>query len=269
MKNSPATDVHVLDNPIWSALSTEQAYLAQANRLARRFPGDVAPFGAMAGQSVAEYHALAEILAGDAAALFLDAPPNLAAGWSMRPPAERCIRWSSRLRLPSRRLFRKLTVADVPEMLALTRLTQPVPFLPRTIELGSYFGIHESGTLVAMAGERLHLTGFTEVSAVCTHPDFRGRGYSSALMSAVISRIMRRGETPFLHAKTDNPAVRLVPEAGLQSVRAAQLPPGGDQVRSVMIKSRPCVVTKSNLVLLVRLVRTFFYQAQSPASARR
>ncbi len=83
MKNSPATEVHVLDNPIWSALSTEQAYLAQANRLARRFPGDVAPFGAMAGQSSAEYQALEEILAGDTAALFLDAPPVLPADWSM------------------------------------------------------------------------------------------------------------------------------------------------------------------------------------------
>ena len=117
---------------------------------------------------------------------------------------------------PSNHVFRKLTEADVPEMLALTKLTEPGPFLPRTIELGSYFGIHESGSLVAMAGERLHLTGFTEVSAVCTHPDFRGRGYGNALMSAVISRIMRRGETPFLHVKTDNAAVRLYQKLGFR-----------------------------------------------------
>jgi predicted GNAT family acetyltransferase len=104
-------------------------------------------------------------------------------------------------------------------MLALTKLTQPGPFLPRTIELGSYFGMRESGSLLAMAGERLHLTGFTEVSAVCTHPDFRGRGYSNALMSAVISGIMRRGETPFLHVKTENPAVHLYQKLGFK-VRA-------------------------------------------------
>jgi ribosomal protein S18 acetylase RimI-like enzyme len=215
MKNSAATDVHLLDNPIWSALSTEQAYLAQANGLARRFPGDVAPFGAMAGQSVAEYHALAEILAGDAAALFLDAPPTLPAGWSMVLRGE-MYQMVFEAPPPIAAACDKLTVADVPEMLALTRLTQPGPFLPRTIELGSYFGIHESGTLVAMAGERLHLTGFTEVSAVCTHPDFRGRGYSHALMSAVIAGIMRRGETPFLHAKTDNPAVALYQKLGFK-----------------------------------------------------
>jgi ribosomal protein S18 acetylase RimI-like enzyme len=218
MKNSPATDVHVLDNPIWSALATEQAYLAQSNRLARRFPGDVAPFGAMAGQSAAEYQALAEILAGDTAALFLDAPPTLPAGWSMVLRGE-MYQMVFEAAPPVATVFPELTAADVPEMLALTKLTQPGPFLPRTIELGSYFGIRESGSLVAMAGKRLHLTGFAEVSAVCTHPDFRGRGYSNALMSAVISGILRRGETPFLHVKTDNPALDLYQNMGF-SVRA-------------------------------------------------
>jgi predicted GNAT family acetyltransferase len=115
--------------------------------------------------------------------------------------------------------FRKLTLADVPDMLALTKLTEPGPFLLRTIELGAYYGIHESGSLVAMAGERLHLTGFTEVSAVCTHPSFRGRGYGNALMSIVISGIMNRGETPFLHVRTDNPAIELYKKLGFQ-VRA-------------------------------------------------
>ena len=215
MKNFPATEVHLLDNPIWFALSSEQAYLAQTNGLARRFPSDVAPFGGVAGQSAAEYQALAEILAGDAVALFLDLPPALPAGWSMilRGELDQMVFEAPR---PDAPVFRELTAADVPEMLALTKLTQPGPFLPRTIELGSYFGIRESGALVAMAGERLRLTGFTEVSAVCTHPDFRGRGYGNALMSAVIAGIMRRGETPFLHVKTDNPAVGLYQKMGFR-----------------------------------------------------
>jgi ribosomal protein S18 acetylase RimI-like enzyme len=215
MKNPSAAGVHLLDNPIWSALLSEQAYLAQTNALARRFPADIAPFGAMTGQSAAEYQALAEILAGDTAALFLDASPTPPAGWSMVLRGE-MYQMVFEAPPPMATAFDKLTVADVPEMLALTKLTQPGPFLPRTIELGSYFGIRESGALVAMAGERLHLTGFTEVSAVCTHPDFRGRGYSNALMSAVISGIMRRGETPFLHVKTDNPAVGLYQNLGFQ-----------------------------------------------------
>jgi ribosomal protein S18 acetylase RimI-like enzyme len=217
MKVANPADITLLDNPIWNALSTGQSYLAQANHLAKRFPRDVAPFGAMKSQSPSEYEALAQILSGDVAALFLDTKPVLPPDWSMRlsgdmyqmtfeapPPAE------------SNQSFRKLTQADVPEMLALTKLTEPGPFLPRTIELGAYYGIHDSGSLVAMAGERLRLTGFTEVSAVCTHPHFRGRGYANALMSVVISGIMNRDETPFLHVKTDNPALALYKKLGFQ-----------------------------------------------------
>jgi predicted GNAT family acetyltransferase len=203
-------DVHLLDNPVWYALSTEQAYLAQGNALARRFPRDVSPFAALSDQSPAAYQALASVLAGDAAALALDAKPVLPAGWAIQFNLEMCqMVLEAPIPPQPKQLFQELTEEDVPAMLALTKLTEPGPFLPRTIELGSYFGIFNAGSLVAMAGERMHLPGFTEVSAVCTHPDFTGRGYGRALMSAVIAGIVNRGETPFLHVRVGNPAVGL------------------------------------------------------------
>lgn len=205
-----SSDTTLLNNPIWNALSTDQSYLAQSNHLAGRFPRDVAPFGALKTQSPSGYEALAQILAGDTIALFLDSKAVLPAGWTMPVSGEIYQMTFEAPPLPQPdQVIRKLTEADVPEMLALTQLTEPGPFLRRTIELGAYYGIHESGTLVAMAGERLRLTGFTEVSAVCTHPSFRGRGYGNALMSVVISGIMNRGETPFLHVRTTNPAIAL------------------------------------------------------------
>jgi predicted GNAT family acetyltransferase len=231
MKASNPSGVLLLDNPIWSALTTDQAQLAQGGSLAKRFPRDVASFAAMPDQSAAAYQALEERLEGDIAALFLDSAPVLPTNWSMvvsgevyqmvceaPPPAQ-----------PNLSL-RKLSVADVPEMLALTKLTEPGPFLPRTIEMGAYFGIHESGSLVAMVGERLKLTGYTEVSAVCTHPDYRGRGYGNALMSVVMAGIMNRGETPFLHVRTGNPAQHLYQKLGFQ-VRAL--------IHLAVIKSAP------------------------------
>ena len=171
----------------------------------------------MKAQSPSEYEALAQILSGDTAALFLDTKPVLPADWSMRLSGD-MYQMTFEAPPPARpnQSFRKLTQADVPEMLALTKLTEPGPFLLRTIELGAYYGIHDSGSLVAMAGERLRLTGFTEVSAVCTHPRARGRGYGNALMSTVISGILNRGETPFLHVKTDNPAVALYRKLGFR-----------------------------------------------------
>jgi predicted GNAT family acetyltransferase len=223
--DSSLSDTLLLDNPIWHALSTAQRRLAQGNGLAKRFPTDIAPFGGLIDQSAAAYQALEEILPGAVTALALEDAPALPRNWEMVHSGEMYqMICETPAHLDERQIFRELTKADVLEMLALTKLTEPGPFLPRTIELGTYLGVHDAGSLVAMAGERLagerlHLTGFTEISAVCTHPHYRGRGYGNALMSALISRITRRGEIPFLHVRTENAAVRLYEKLGFK-VRA-------------------------------------------------
>jgi predicted GNAT family acetyltransferase len=105
-------------------------------------------------------------------------------------------------------------------MLALVELTKPGPFLKRTPELGSYLGIRQAGQLVAMAGERLKPHGYTEISAVCTHPDYRGRGYASSLVSILIQRITGRNEIPFLHVRTENvDAIRVYEKLGFNTRR--------------------------------------------------
>ena len=98
-----SSDILLLDNPIWHALSTEQRHLSQGNSLAKRFPNDVAPFGALANQSAASYEALQEVFPEKVAALFLDAKPVL-------PPigpyftAGKSIRWFVRRRFPETRI---------------------------------------------------------------------------------------------------------------------------------------------------------------------
>jgi predicted GNAT family acetyltransferase len=100
-----------------------------------------------------------------------------------------------------------LGTTDVPEMLELAAATEPGPFLPQTIQMGSYFGIRASdGRLVAMAGERLQSTAFVEISGVCTHPEFRGHGYARALATFLAAQIMAAGKAPFLHVKSENGA---------------------------------------------------------------
>jgi len=100
--------------------------------------------------------------------------------------------------------FVELGESDVPEMMALAELTKPGPFSRRTREMGDYVGVREDGKLIAMAGERLRVPGYTELSAVCTHPDHLGRGYAGFLMSEIIRRIVERGERPFLHVRPEN-----------------------------------------------------------------
>jgi predicted GNAT family acetyltransferase len=102
-------------------------------------------------------------------------------------------------------------------MLALTELTRPGPFLKRTIEMGAYLGIRRDGRLVAMAGERLHVPGWTEISGVCTDPGSRGQGLGTRLLLAVAAGIRERGETPFLHVLASNTnAVRLYEALGFR-----------------------------------------------------
>src|SRR6185503_19693462 len=97
-----------------------------------------------------------------------------------------------------------LGATDVPALLELAALTNPGPFGQRSAELGRYIGIRQDGLLVAMAGERLRFTGFTEVSGVCTRPGYRGRGYARALLHELSQAILARGELPFLHVRVDN-----------------------------------------------------------------
>jgi predicted GNAT family acetyltransferase len=111
----------------------------------------------------------------------------------------------------------RLTAEDVPEILDLIERTQPGPVRPRTIELGTYLGVRIGGALVAMAGERMHPPGWTEISAVCTDPAHRGRGLATSLVRAVAAGIRARGETPFLHTAASNmPAIRLYESLGFR-----------------------------------------------------
>jgi predicted GNAT family acetyltransferase len=102
--------------------------------------------------------------------------------------------------------FEILTEADAPEMLALATLTKPGPFRSATRRLGPFIGVKQDGRLVAMAGRRLRVEGFTELSGVCTHPDHRGRGYAAGLSRAVVGEILASGEGAFLHAFAEHDA---------------------------------------------------------------
>ena len=207
----PVTDTeHALDNPIWSSLSTRHAHLALGGALARRYPPSISPLAALpAAESanVAALQALVEI-GDDVAIAGPYVPTELPGTWETL----RTLRVTQMIRTEKTPLPEGvvdasiLSAADVPEMLALVELTKPGPFRPRTIELGTYLGIRLGGRLVAMTGERTWVGDFREVSAVCAHPDVQGRGYARALMGRVINRMLRLGQTPYLHVESVNTA---------------------------------------------------------------
>lgn len=218
----PQDQSSLLDNPVWSALSTTHARFAEGDDLAKRYPVDVAPFAATRDQSIESYQSLARLLGPEGTAAFpLATMPVLPTGWTVvRKIDSAQMVWNIKTALPVDHSFEELNISHVDEMLGLVELAKPGPFSKRTPDLGSYLGIREAGKLVAMAGERLKPYRHTEISAVCTHPDHRGRGYSSSLVSILIQRITERNEIPFLHVRTENVnAIRVYEKLGFKTRR--------------------------------------------------
>lgn len=218
---------YVLDNPVWYALNSTQARFAVGTDLAKRFPLEVAPFAAVVDHSAAAYRDLAQIVpeGGMVGVWGVDLPSELP-GWTTHY-GFMVNQMVSQQPIPMPDApdgLVDLTVADVPAMLELIRLTEPGPFFERTIELGHYVGIRQDGQLVAMAGERTQPQGFCEVSAVCTHPDYRGRGYAGLLVSRVAAWNWQRGDVPFLHVATENTAaIRLYEKLGFRYRRQLEI----------------------------------------------
>ena len=198
--------LHPLDDVVWSALTGKQSRFALGNERALRFPAAVAPFAAMADTDPASFDALRGLIeAQGPAALVTPHEVPVPGGFSVTRH-ERMLQmvWQGQAVPADAREHARLGAGDVPEILALIAVAQPGPFGQRTIELGNYFGVRKQGRLAAMSGERMSLDGYTEISAVCVDPAFRGQGSAGGLMKLLIASICARGETPFLHVLASN-----------------------------------------------------------------
>ncbi|MFI1728141.1 GNAT family N-acetyltransferase [Streptomyces acidicola] len=215
---------HVLDNPALASLTGPHARFAERRGRILRYPADVSPWLALPDEPDADDWADVAALAGPGAEIELPGFQGvLPDGWDVTFSVDGVQLVDQGMAAAPDPEAVRLGPADVPEMLALVERTRPGPFLPRTVELGTYLGIRRGGVLVAMAGERLHPPGWTEISAVCTDPDFRGEGLATRLIRAVAHGIRERGETPFLHTGAGNTgAIRLYEALGFRLRRTTR-----------------------------------------------
>lgn len=209
----------VLDNPAWASLTGHHAGLAERHGLAARYLPEVAPFVAVAtapdDPDPQVWHDLHALLGPGATAVLTGAAIGVPPGWTVLEQGQGVQLVDTSVAAAPDGEAVRLGLTDVPEMLDLVARTQPGPFFPRTVELGTYLGIRRDGRLVAMAGERLHPPGWTEISAVCTDAEHRGQGLATRLVRAVAHGIRARGEHPFLHSAASNVnAVRLYESIG-------------------------------------------------------
>ena len=200
---------HVLDNPIWNALNSGDVDKNIGSQEIAFFDSSIAPFIGMDKWDT-----------------------NSQQGLLMNAPADRnwylligdTIRWNDDFEIllhiplyqmcctksplmPNRKYNTEIVALNdthIDEMVQLTALTKPGPFTNRTIDFGNYHGIFVDGKLVAMGGERMHVHNYTEVSAICTHPDYRGLGYAAMITHYITQSIVQKGQIPFLHSRVDN-----------------------------------------------------------------
>lgn len=222
------TGTHVLDNAAWHSLTGPLVGFATTDGTrARRFRPDVSPMVGIqyptGADTWTELHAL---VGNDAVAISLEPGTSAPEGWDVLDRftlhqltdddvADSLAAIATTPLDPSLELVR-LGEADAAAMIELVARTEPGPFLDRTIEVGAYFGVKADGVLVAMAGERLRPAGWTEISAVCTAPEFRGRGLAARLVLAVTEHVHSRGDRAFLHVIDGNPAQALYERIGFR-----------------------------------------------------
>jgi GNAT superfamily N-acetyltransferase len=205
-----------LDNPFWSSLRSRHRALARCVGDVARYPAEFAPFLGVADAKGDVADALASLIDPDESVYLLGVAPNVPDRWRLESFGE-LAQMICRTPIP---LVEGPPVVELSEshrgdVLALTALVYPHYFRPRTMELGRYFGIYQGGQLAAIIGERLGTDAYQEISAVCTHPDFSGRGHARRLLALLSNDNLERGRTPFLHVSQQNHrAMQLYEQAG-------------------------------------------------------
>lgn len=211
---------HPLDFPAWSALNGRHARFAIQAGGVRRYDPQVGAFAGLPSRDAVSLKVLADLAKAHGDVVLLeaeDAPVTPGLALVFQGPGVQMVEARPAPAMTPDFEVLDLGAADAAEMVALAKLTEPGPFFSRTHELGGYVGVRVTGQLVAMAGERMQPDGYTEISAVCTHPDHRGRGYAAALMGVVGAGIRARGDIPFLHAYAGNAnAIRLYEKLGYE-----------------------------------------------------
>jgi ribosomal protein S18 acetylase RimI-like enzyme len=214
---------HVLDNPAWNALISGNSNLSYGNEHVKYFDREVSPFAAFKENSEENFQTLYELIPEGRVLLFISpVEMEIPTPWKIL----NCIKGIQMIcdtqieQGESSLKLIPLTGEHVPQMLALTKLTNPGPFASRTIDFGHYQGVFDGDKLVAIAGQRLHVFNYAEISAVCTHPDYLGRGYAKQLLIHQINRIKAAPEIPFLHVRYDNDrAIKVYESLGFSTRR--------------------------------------------------
>lgn len=198
-----------LDNPLWSSLQSQHRAIAQCHGEVARYPADFGPFLGVSSAQADVAKAFEALVDPGETVYLLGVAPAAPRGWMLEAHATLAqMTCTAPIDAVDGPAAIELTRAHRADVLALVALVYPHYFRPHTMDLGRYFGIYQDGRLAAMIGERMGTEAYREISAVCTHPDFNGRGYARRLLALLSDDNLARGRTPFLHVSNENPRAK-------------------------------------------------------------
>lgn len=213
----------LLHNPVFSALARNESHRAFGSEHVKYFDLEVSPFAGFNCDVETGFRELHEMLPAGRRILFATPEEiDIPNAWKLKAEIKGLQFVYRNDVMPANPVIEPepLNESHVDEMVALAALTKPGPFNKRTIEFGHYHGIFEDGRLAAMTGQRLHIDNLTEISAVCTHPDFTGKGYAAALLLHQLHIILSNNQLPFLHVRADNKrAIEIYERLGFEENR--------------------------------------------------
>ncbi|WP_343522965.1 GNAT family N-acetyltransferase [Pedobacter sp.] len=211
---------HVLDNPIYYALTSAHSHIAKGSDQVKYYVEDIAAFAGLKDNSPDDLNALYQVSPAESLFVFFSKTPvHIPEKWKLLTQIDmfQFIFRGKEIPMADAVGITNLDLEHVTEMIDLVELTKPGPFLAKTIELGNYTGIFVEGKLAAMAGHRFFPSPYREISAVCTHPDYLGKGYAFKILQEQVKRILLRSEIPFLHVRNDNDgAIKLYQKLGFE-----------------------------------------------------
>src|SRR5687768_8450322 len=183
---------HILDNPIWHALHTGNKHVAFGNEQTKYIQRDIGLFAGLKSNHENELKELVAFIPGGGVILFVPAEIIIPVNWGIKVKRDilQMVYEGEPFADTNKTGIVKLKDEHIPDMIELTRLTNPGPFFTRTLDLGNYEGIFEGSKLIAMAGRRLQPDPYIEVSAVCTDPDHTGKGYAAKLVKSQVNSIL-------------------------------------------------------------------------------
>jgi ribosomal protein S18 acetylase RimI-like enzyme len=197
----------LLNNPVYHALLSGDAHLGSGTSAVKYFDEQVSPFAGFPEDHDKGFDELYNMVPADRRILYATRKQiKEPAGWQLKHEIKglQFVFTGQPIATDYSLKLVPLETKHVEEMMALAKLTKPGPFDKRTIDFGHYYGIFDNDKLVAMTGQRLHVYNYTEVSAVCTHPDCLGKGFAAVLIQHQLNLICKSGQHPFLHVRGNN-----------------------------------------------------------------